>query len=120
MSIFGTAIIAWNGRELQSVEGSVSFNPGLAIGKARKGPRGFVGSTIVPGMSALKCDVLITDDFDVTEMAGGAEATVRVFDEQSNQEWIVPRMILSADPTLADGSESKWSLEFEGSTAERV
>ncbi len=118
--VFGTATIAWNGRELQSVEDSASLSLGLPVGKVRKGPKGFVGASVVVNTSELECEVIPTDDFDPTDMAGGVEATVRFFEDVSGIEWVIARMVLTDDPKLSEGSGSKWSLKFEGGTAEKV
>jgi len=121
MSIFGTAIIAANGRELQSVEGSASLKPGLSTSKPRKGPRGYVGGSVVPGMSEVKCDVIPTDDFDPEDFANGLEVTIRFFCEQSGQEWVIAKASLSDDVELGDGEDASWSgLIFTGTKAEKV
>jgi hypothetical protein len=119
--IFGTAIITVDGYELQSIEGSATLRKGLSVGKVRKGPRGYAGTSVVPNTSELTCDVLPRSDFDVEErLANGKETTVRFEDENSGQGWIIPIMVMTEDPELTDGPDAKYSLTLAGSKAEKV
>jgi len=121
MSIFGTAIIAVNGRELQSVEGSATLKLGLSTSKPRKGPRGYIGGSVIPSMSEVKCDVIPTDDFDPEDFANGKDVTIRFSCEQSGQAWVIATASLSDDVELSDGEDAKWSgLVFTGSKAEKI
>ncbi len=118
--INGTAIITVDGSELQSIPGTVKFNPGLTVGKARSGPRGFVGSSSIPSLSTLACDLLPLSGFDIGSLAKNKIVTARVTDVNTSDEWVVPEMVMTESPSFEDGEDAKWSVSFEGAKAEKV
>lgn len=120
MSVHGTAIITVDGVELQSVPGTVRFNPGLGTSKPRMGPRGFVGGSFVPSMSELDCDVVPVDGFDPATLCEGKEVSVQVADVEMGGGYVVPRMVVIEAPNFTDGEASKWTLKLAGEKAERL
>lgn len=116
----GTAIITVDGVELQSVPGTVTFDPGLAYAKPRMGPRGYAGASLVPAMSSLECDVLPVDGFDPSTLAEGKEVSVQVNDLETGEGWVVPRMVMTDPIPFSDGEDSKWALKLGGDKAEKI
>ncbi|WP_417847000.1 phage tail tube protein [Thalassospira povalilytica] len=120
MNHFGDAVITGDGQEVPSIPGSATATLGLFTAKARKGPRGYVGRSIHSNLGTLKCEVSAADGFDPEGWSKGDEKTIRFTDTENSQEWVYPKMVLIEDPEISDGEESKWSLSFEGSSAEKV
>lgn len=120
MNHFGDAVITGDGEEVPSVPGSVTATLGLSTAKPRKGPRGYVGRSIHSNLGTLKCDVSAADGFSPEGWSEGVEKTIRFTDTEDSQVWVYPQMVLVEDPELVDGEESKWTLSFEGSSAEKV
>lgn len=120
MSVYGTAIITVDGRELQSVPGTVNFNPGLTTAMPRSGPRGYVGASVKPGMSTLSCDLIPLVDFDPSTLSNGLEVTYRVDDINGVGHWVVAKAVVTESPDFTDGEDAKWSIALTGQTAERV
>lgn len=118
--MFGDAVIAMDGYELPTVPGSATMTPGLATAKPRKGPRGYIGSSVHINLGTLKVEVAASAGFDPATLAAGKEVTARFTDSVSSKEWVFPIMVMNEDPEMSDGEESKWSLSFEGSSAEAV
>ena len=118
--INGTAVITVDGVELESIPGTVKFKPGLTTAKARSGPRGFAGASVMPNMSSLQCDVLPVVGFNPDDLANGKLLTARVTDLATGDEWVIPQMVLNDDSEFGDGEDAQWSLAFEGSKGEKV
>lgn len=118
--MFGDAVVAMDGYELPTVPGSATVTLGLPTAKTRKGPRGYLGSSVHINLGTLKVEVAASAGFDPSTIAAGKEFTARFTDSVSSQEWVFPIMVLTEDPEMSDGEESKWSLSFEGSSAEKV
>ncbi|OSQ41670.1 phage tail tube protein [Thalassospira sp. MCCC 1A01428] len=120
-TIFGTAVITVDGYELPSIEGTGKFQLGLPTGKIHKGPRGYIGASVMPNTSKLTCDVAARNDFDIqARLSAGKEVTVRFADDYSEQAWVVPQMVMTEDPELTDGDSAKWTLTLEGASAEKA
>lgn len=118
--MFGDAVVAMDGYELPTVPGSATVTLGLATAKPRKGARGYLGSSVHINLGTLKVEVAASAGFDPASLSAGKEVTARFTDSVSSQEWVFPVMVLTEDPEMSDGEESKWSLSFEGSSAEKV
>lgn len=118
--MFGDAVVVVDGYELPTITGSATVTLGLPTAKTRKGPRGYLGSSVHVNLGTLSVDVAASAGFDPATLSAGKEVTARFTDAASSQEWVFPIMVLIEDPEMSDGEESKWSLSFEGSSAEKV
>ena len=118
--MFGDAVVAMDGYELPTIPGTATATLGLSTAKTRKGARGYLGSSVHINLGTLKVDVAASAGFDPATLSAGKEVTARFTDSASSQEWVFPLMVLTEAPEISDGEESKWSLSFEGSSAEKV
>ncbi len=120
MALFGTAVVTCDGQELPTIEGTATLTLGLKTGKARKSPRGFLGASSIVNLSTLKVDVNATDDFDPEAFEAPKEVSCRFTDIDGVKKYVIAKMVMTADPELSDGEDSKWTINFEGSKAEKV
>jgi len=117
MKFFGKATIKADGQVLESMPGS-TLDPG---GKTRTPVSSdhSHGYHETPKPSSLECEIKMTKDTSLAELAAITDATLS-FDCDTGQSYVIRKAWLVEPPILTSGDNGTVKLQFAGDPADEV
>ena len=120
MTILGDAVVKVDGQKLKTVEGTGKLNPGGIKGTVRKGGGEIHGSSKTVVESTLEVDLIPSGDFDHEAIQKIDAATAEFTDAHGGPSWVISKAWFGEMGSIEEGENSKVSVTFFGTPAQKV